>query len=244
MMTADITLNSVCVRYTINQPKNFSEYFSKKKPTANEVQALTNINLRIKTGERVGLIGSNGAGKSTLLKVMAQIYRPTSGRCRTTGRISPLFELATGFEFELTGWSNIRIRAMLLGMQRHQIEDKIQEIAEFTDLGHYLDYPVRTYSAGMFLRLAFAVSTAIEPEILLLDEIVGAGDAAFAQKAQQRMDSLMNQGHIVVLSSHSGDLLKRFCERTLWLEKGILRMDGPTDEVLEAYQESLVGVPA
>lgn len=233
-----ITLDSVSVQYPLNQPKHFSEYFSKKRVKTKQIQALNNLSFEINQGERVGLIGFNGAGKSTLLRVMAQIYKPTQGQCRTIGRISPLFELATGFEMELNGWNNIRIRAMLLGMNREEIENKIQEIAEFTGLKQHLDNPVRTYSLGMYLRLAFAVSTAIEPEVLLLDEIVSAGDVTFSQKAEKRLHSLMNNGHIVVVSTHSPELLYKFCNRTIWLHQGQLKMDGPTKKVWKAYTQA------
>jgi len=237
MNNTSIILKNVTVQYPMNQPRHISEYFSKRKLKTTQVNALSNVNLSINKGERVGLIGLNGAGKSTILKVMAQIYRPTQGHCQTVGQICPLFELATGFEMELSGWNNIYIRAMLLGMPRNQIKEKVLEIADFTELGHFLDLPVRTYSSGMFVRLAFAVSTAINPEILLLDEVIGAGDAAFAHKAQARLDEFIGSGHIIVLSSHAPDLLEKFCDRTIWLEHGVVKMDGTTEDVWRAYEK-------
>lgn len=200
-----------------------------------QVEALRDINLQINQGERIGLIGLNGAGKSTLLKVMAGIYPPTSGQITIQGRICPMFEFATGFEMTQSGWDNIRIRGLLLGMTPDEIEAKLLEIAAFTELGEFLDYPVRTYSAGMFIRLAFAVSTSINPEILLIDEIMGAGDIRFAEKAKNRMFEFMEQGKILVFSSHNSDLIKSFCERTIWLEKGKIIEDGPTSKVLNKY---------
>ncbi|QXI14727.1 ABC transporter ATP-binding protein [Pseudomonas zeae] len=202
------------------------------------MNALSNVNLSITRGERVGLIGLNGAGKSTLLKVMARIYPTTSGSAQTSGHVCPMFEFATGFEMNQSGWDNIKIRALLLGLKPREIKDKMQEIAEFSELGEFLNYPVRTYSAGMFIRLAFSVSTAINPEVLLLDEVMGAGDINFAHKAQERMKKFMTQGKILVFSSHSPDLVSDFCERTIWLEKGKIRMDGKTDQVLKAYSEN------
>lgn len=199
------------------------------------VDALRNLNLKIGHGERVGLIGLNGAGKSTLLKVMARIYPPTSGAATVRGHICPMFEFATGFEMNQTGRDNIRIRGLLLGMSPAEIEEKLPEIAEFTELGEFLDYPVRTYSSGMFVRLAFAVSTSVNPEILLIDEVMGAGDIKFADKARRRMFEFMEQGKILVFASHSPELLKSFCERSIWLESGSIRMDGSTDEVLDHY---------
>lgn len=200
------------------------------------VDALKHITLDIHQGERVGLIGLNGAGKSTLLKVLAGIYPPTAGTVERRGHVCPMFEFATGFEMNQSGWDNIRIRGLLLGMSPKEIEAKLPEIAEFTELGEFLSYPVRTYSTGMFIRLAFAVSTSINPEILLLDEVMGAGDIRFAEKAKKRMVEFMEQGKILVFSSHSFDLLGTFCERTIWLNKGEIVADGPTAEVTAMYR--------
>jgi lipopolysaccharide transport system ATP-binding protein len=205
-------------------------------PQRYRVEALKNINLEVHRGERLGLIGLNGAGKSTLLKVMAGIYPPTAGCVERQGHVCPMFEFATGFEMNQSGWDNIRIRGLLLGMSKAEIEAKLPEIAAFTELGEFLSYPVRTYSTGMFIRLAFAVSTSINPEILLLDEIMGAGDIQFAEKARKRMFEFMEQGKILVFSSHSFDLLRTYCSRTILLEKGVVIADGPTNEVLETYQ--------
>jgi lipopolysaccharide transport system ATP-binding protein len=210
-----------------------------KEPTAPQrycVEALKDVTLEIRHGERVGLIGLNGAGKSTLLKVMAGIYPPTAGTVERSGHVCPMFEFATGFEMNQSGWDNIRIRGLLLGMSPQQIESKLDEIAEFTELGEFLSYPVRTYSSGMFIRLAFAVSTSINPEILLLDEVMGAGDIRFAEKAKKRMFQFMEQGQILVFSSHSAELLNNYCQRTIWLDKGRVVADGPTAEVTARYQ--------
>lgn len=206
--------------------------------TSYKIEALKDVNLEINHGERVGLIGLNGAGKSTLLKVMAGIYPPTSGMISTQGHVCPMFEFATGFEMTQSGWDNIRIRGLLLGMTSEEIEAKLPEIAEFTELGNFLNYPVRTYSSGMFIRLAFAVSTSINPEILLIDEVMGAGDIKFAEKAKRRMFEFMDQGKILVFSSHNFDLLKNFCKRTIWLERGRVLEDGPTMKVLANYASS------
>ncbi len=202
------------------------------------IEALKGIDLEIGHGERVGLIGLNGAGKSTLLKVMAGIYPPTAGVLVARGHVCPMFEFATGFEMHQSGWDNIRIRGLLLGMSPDEIEAKLPEIAAFTELGEFLDYPVRTYSAGMFVRLAFAVSTSINPEILLIDELMGAGDIKFAEKAKLRMLDFMKQGKIMVFSTHSFDLLRSFCERTVWLAAGKVVADGPTADVVAAYVDA------
>lgn len=214
-------------------------FFLRKQtqPRQYAIQALKSVDLDLKQGERVGLIGLNGAGKSTLLKVLAGIYPPTSGTVERSGHVCPMFEFATGFEMNQTGWDNVRIRGMLLGMERNEIESKLQEIAEFTELGEFLSYPVRTYSAGMFVRLAFAVSTSLNPEILLLDEVMGAGDIQFAEKARARMFKFMKQGKILVFCSHNVDLLQNFCERTIWLDKGQIVEDGSTDKILALYKK-------
>lgn len=199
------------------------------------VKALQAVTLSIRAGERVGLIGHNGAGKSTLLKVMAGIYPPQQGTVVTQGHVCPLFEFVTGFEMEATGWENIRTRALLLGMSPREIDQKIDDIAKFSNLGEFLDIPVRHYSTGMFVRLAFATSTAVDPQILLLDEVMAAGDAAFIESARQRMNELMERANIVVFASHSLDVLPTFCDRTVLLERGRIIADGPTADVIGRY---------
>src|SRR6266536_971353 len=166
------------------------------------LKALNDITLSMQAGERVGLIGHNGAGKSTLLKVMAGIYPPQRGRVLIDGHVCPLFEFVTGFEMEANGWENIRTRALLLGMLPKEIDEKIESIARFTNLGEFLDIPVRHYSTGMYVRLAFATSTAVDPQILLLDEVMAAGDAAFIESARTRMSDLMERASIVVFATH------------------------------------------
>ncbi len=248
MSELSIKLKDVGVRFDIGTAadghtlKGFLANLKNRAPRqANVVEALRGVSLEVKAGERVGLIGHNGAGKSTLLKVMAGIYPPTSGRARTVGRVCPLFEFATGFEYNRSGWENIRIRAMLLGMPPNEIEAKLPEIADFSELGKFLDYPVRTYSTGMFVRLAFAVSTSVNPEILLLDEVMGAGDLAFTEKANVRMREFMDQGKILVFSSHSLDLLAEYCNRTVWMDHGRVIEDGPTTSVVNAYKDHALG---
>lgn len=210
---------------------------------ARTVRALKELTLSIKSGERVGLIGHNGAGKSTLLKVMAGIYPPQRGHVAVDGHVCPLFEFVTGFEMEATGWENIRTRALLLGMATKEIDRKIESIGAFSNLGEFLDIPLRHYSSGMCVRLAFATSTAVDPQILLLDEVMAAGDAAFMESARQRMNELMERASIVVFATHSLDMLPRFCDRTLLLRKGRIVADGPTAEVVELYNHGAVTAP-
>jgi ABC-type polysaccharide/polyol phosphate transport system ATPase subunit len=205
------------------------------------IPALRGLTLSIRSGERVGLIGHNGAGKTTLLKVLSGIYPPQRGTVRVDGHVCPLFEFATGFEMEANGWENIRTRALLLGMSAREIEEKIDGIAAFSGLDDFLDVPVRCYSSGMLLRLAFATSTAVDPQILLLDEVMAAGDAAFIESARGRMNALMERASIVVFATHSLGVLPSFCDRTLLLSRGQIVADGPTAEVVQQYMEGVAG---
>lgn len=247
MTHASLALKNVDITFegALSSEEGLKSWFRRKLLNRNaatatnyRIAALQGINLEINHGERVGLIGLNGAGKSTLLKVMADIYPPTSGTVSIQGHVCPMFEFATGFEMNQSGWDNIRIRGLLLGMSPEAIEEKLPEIAKFTELGNFLDYPVRTYSSGMFIRLAFAVSTSINPEILLIDEVMGAGDISFAEKAKRRMFEFMEQGKILVFTTHNFSLLNDFCTRTIWLHKGQIVADGPTDEIVKQYNDA------
>lgn len=200
------------------------------------VSALRDITLNFKHGDRVGLVGHNGAGKSTFLKLLAGIYEPTQGDIEINGSVSSLLDILQGMEGEFTGYENIMIRGMLLGLSRTEVKAKISEIAEFTGLGDYLAMPTRTYSSGMMMRLAFAVSAAINPEILLIDEVFGVGDADFIQKAQQKMVSLLNQSSVVVMANHSDETIKKFCNKALLLEGGTVKYFGDVDEAFRIYK--------
>jgi ABC-type polysaccharide/polyol phosphate transport system ATPase subunit len=199
------------------------------------VEALRDVSLSLRTGDRLALIGSNGAGKTTLLRVIAGIFEPVHGVVVTRGRISPMFDINLGIDPELSGFDNIRTRALLLGIAPRAIERHIPEIAEFTELGDYLEMPVRTYSSGMMLRLGFAVATCFEPEILLMDEWILAGDAHFMAKAQLRIQEFVERASVLVLASHNLDLCSRWCTKALWLEQGQVRALGPVEEVLGEY---------
>ncbi|MGX8127562.1 ABC transporter ATP-binding protein [Clostridioides difficile] len=202
------------------------------------VHAIQNMNLEINDGERVAIIGHNGAGKSTFLKMVSGIYPPSSGKLVVDGRISSMFELATGFEMEQSGWDNIYLRGLMLGESPKSIKSKIKDIAEFSELGSFLDMPVKYYSSGMFVRLAFSVSTAINPDILLLDEVVAAGDAAFITKAQKRMEDMMKSAKIMVLVTHGMQDAIKMCNRCIWFERGRILMDGRPENVVNSYLES------
>ncbi|WP_250502566.1 ABC transporter ATP-binding protein [Caballeronia sp. AZ7_KS35] len=200
------------------------------------VRALDNIDLRFERGDRIGLIGHNGAGKSTLLRTMAGIYAPTGGTVTSDGKIVPLLDISLGMDENSTGMQNIRLRGLLLGMSDSEIREKQQAIADFCELGDYLDLPLRTYSSGMRVRLAFAVSTAVDAEILLLDEVMGVGDASFMHKAKDRLADLHSRAEIVVLAMHSNPEIRRVCNKVLWMERGRVRAFGPMEEVLSQYE--------
>jgi len=204
-----------------------------------DVVALKEVDLDILEGEKVGIIGRNGAGKSTLLKAMAGIYPLQSGSIVTSGRIRSLFELSLGFEHEATGRENITYRGLLLGESPKGIKRIENEIIEFAGLGGFIDYPLKTYSAGMMVRLAFAISTSIGGDILLLDEILAAGDASFQTKARSRMMELIDKAKIIVLVSHDMSAIKTLCNRAIYLRDGRVIADGNVDDVINAYLNSV-----
>jgi ABC-type polysaccharide/polyol phosphate transport system ATPase subunit len=202
------------------------------------VQALSGITLDIETGDRLALIGANGAGKSTLLKVLAGIYEPTRGQLHASGRISALLTASIGLNPDATGRENIITRGLFMDVHPRDMRPRIEEIIEFTELGYFIDMPVRTYSAGMMIRLCFAVATSVRPQILLMDEWVGAGDAAFLNKARRRMEDFLSSTSILVLASHSVPLLKEWCNRAILLDHGHIVAMGSVDEVGAAYENS------
>ena len=203
------------------------------------VQALDDVTLHFQHGDRVGLVGHNGAGKTTLLRVLAGIYEPGNGTVQVDGHIAPLFDIALGMDPESTGYENIVLRGLYLGLSHDEIRARTGEIAEFTELGPFLDLPIRTYSAGMRMRLAFAVSTSIHPDILLLDEGIGAGDAGFIEKANRRLQEFTDKAAIIVLASHSEQLVSQVCRSAVLIEHGRVIAQGPTDEVLASYRKRL-----
>ena len=203
------------------------------------VRALDDISFSLEAGDRLGLIGANGAGKSTLLRVMAGIYPPTAGSVRTQGKTVPLLDIALGMDDHSTGRQNIRLRGLLLGMSDAEIRAKSEEIAAFTELGDYLDLPLRTYSTGMRVRLGFAISTAVDAQILLLDEVLGVGDARFQDKAKTRLEDLHHRAEIVVIALHSNEAIRKACNKAMWLDRGKLMAIGSTAEVTAAYEAHL-----
>jgi ABC-type polysaccharide/polyol phosphate transport system ATPase subunit len=201
------------------------------------VRALDNLSLTLHHGDRVGIIGHNGAGKSTMLRVLAGIYQPSQGLISIDGHVSPLFNTSPGLDADDTGYENIVTCGLLLGMTHAEIERKLPEIEAFTELSDYLALPTRTYSSGMLVRLGFAIATAIDPEILLLDEGLGAGDARFAMRAAKRVEELIGRSSIMVLASHSDELIRQMCNRAILLRHGRVAADGPTEDVLEKYAQ-------
>ena len=199
------------------------------------VRSLNNINLEIGQNERVGLIGHNGAGKSTLLRVLSKVYVPTSGRAEISGNIGSLISISLGIDQEATGLENIFLRAALLGIPRYQVEKELDNIIAFSELGDFIDMPVRTYSTGMHMRLAFAVSTMIRPDILLMDEWLSVGDQNFQKKAENRLTNLIESSNILVIASHSRKLIERCCTRVIWLEHGEVKADGTPASVCNKY---------
>ncbi|WP_426406958.1 ABC transporter ATP-binding protein [Bradyrhizobium ganzhouense] len=199
------------------------------------VTALDSIDLDIRAGDRVAIVGANGAGKTTLLRVLAGIYHPTAGSIDVLGRSLSLFDLSAGFDEEGTGYENIMRRGLVIGARRTEIDARRAEIADFTELGDRLDLPLRTYSSGMMLRLIFAIATAVEGEIVLLDEWIGVGDQQFRMKARQRLDQIVARAGILVLASHDVDLIKSTCNRAILLQEGRIIAAGTTEVILARY---------
>ncbi len=210
-----------------------------RRPMITEVRALKGVSLAAHQGDRVGVIGHNGAGKSTLLKVLAGIYPPTEGRLVVEGRISSLFDIALGFEPEASGWDNIAYRCYLQGETPRDVRRKRQAIADFSELGSFLEMPVRYYSAGMLVRLAFSIATAIDPEVLLVDEVLSVGDLSFQNKARERMKEMMSRAHLMVMVSHDLISLARTCNCAIWMDHGQMIRTGPVQEVVAAYVQSV-----
>jgi len=199
------------------------------------VTALRDVSLELGDGDRLGLIGHNGAGKSTLLRVLAGIYEPTSGRARIDGTVASLTDMTMGMDLEASGYENIVLRGVFLGLHVKEARRMIPEIEAFTELGEFLNLPLRTYSSGMLLRLAFAVTTAVVPEILIMDEMIGAGDAAFVAKAQARLHQMISDSRILVIASHDVEMIRRFCNRAALLDTGRVVNMGQVEQVIAAY---------
>ena len=208
-------------------------FWNRNKKEKREV--LKDINLTIKNGEAVALIGVNGSGKSTLLKLMTKIIYPNQGKIETYGKLTSLLELGAGFHPDFSGRENIYFNASIFGLTRKQIDERLQDIIDFSELGSYIDNPVRTYSSGMYMRLAFAVAINVDADILLVDEILAVGDQHFQEKCIAKMKELKNQGKTMVFVTHSMNTVKEFCTRAVWLNQGVVKMDAKPEEVIEEY---------
>lgn len=200
------------------------------------VDALTDITFDAHVGDRVALVGNNGSGKSTLLRVLSSVYPPTSGTVKVTGTVCPMFDATLGMSMDATGLENIQICGTIWGLSPAEIKDSLPDIQDFTELGDYLSVPVRTYSTGMLLRLAFAIATVRAPEILLIDEVIGVGDANFFQKAFDRLHGIVQRSRILFVASHSDDILRKLCDKAIWLDHGKLMRYGNFEEVVAEYR--------
>lgn len=229
---------SMCFNMTHERIYNLKEYlikFVKKQLMFNEFWALTDVSFDIKKGEVFGIVGFNGAGKSTMLKVLAGVLKPTKGSISIGGSIAPLIELGAGFDVELTARENIYLNGAILGFSRKEMESKFDEIVEFSELAEFIDVQVKNYSSGMYARLGFAIATAVDPDILIVDEILSVGDMFFQKKCEDKIRTMMEKGVTIVLVSHSIAQVQEMCTRALWLERGKLRMLGDAAEVCNAY---------
>ncbi len=236
-----IEVNDVTMRFHMNTDKILSlkEFVTRKlsgKITYEDFTALEHVSFEVKKGETLGLIGRNGAGKSTLLKVISGILKPTEGSVKVNGSVVPMLELGSGFDFDLNGRENIFLNGAILGYSEEFLKAKYDEIVEFSELGQFIEVPIRNYSSGMLARLAFSIATVVEPEILIVDEILAVGDAAFQEKSKKRMLELMGGGTTVLFVSHSIGQIREMCGKVIWLDRGQVKMYGDAEEVCGAYE--------
>lgn len=238
-----IRANDISMRYlmTYDRIQSIKEYIVQMlrgKIKYEEFWALKNVSFEVERGEVVGIIGHNGAGKSTLLKVISGILKPTGGSLEVHGNVVPMLELGSGFDHDLTGRENIFLNGSILGYSEKYLKEKYEQIVEFSELGKFIDVPIRNYSSGMLMRLAFSIATVVQPEILIVDEILAVGDAAFQEKSKARMLELMSGGTTVLFVSHSLEQIREMCDRVIWLEHGRIKAIGATKEICDAYEAS------
>lgn len=243
-----ITLNNVSMKFNLGVEKDnsikmmFIKFLTPKKKKNNKEYfwALKDINFTIEKGDVVGIIGSNGAGKSTLLKVVSGVYKPTTGMVSVDGKISPMIELGAGFDAELTARENIFLNGAILGYSKEFILDKFDAIVEFSELKDFLDVPIKNFSSGMVAKLAFSISTIVEPEILIVDEILSVGDIKFQEKSKNKMMSMIKGGTTVLYVSHSIDSIKELCSKVIWLDHGKIVKMGDAKEICDEYYKKLM----
>lgn len=236
----DVNHVSLCYRMPAERVSGMKEYIVQVlqgKMQYKEFWALQDVSFSVEKGEVLGLVGANGAGKSTMLKVISGILKPTKGTVTVRGNIVPMLELGSGFDLELSGRENIFLNGAILGYSEEFLKEKYQEIVVFSELGEFIEMPLRNYSSGMVTRLAFSIATVVKPDVLIVDEILSVGDSAFQHKSKNRMIELMSGGTTVLLVSHSAEQITELCSRAIWLEKGRMKMIGPAEEVCRAYEE-------
>jgi ABC-type polysaccharide/polyol phosphate transport system ATPase subunit len=237
-----ISFDNVIQRYRLirERPDTLREAFAhlfRGRVSYHNFTALKGISFTIREGESVGIIGRNGSGKSTILKIIAGVYPPTSGQVQVMGKVAALIELGAGFHPDLTGRENIILNGLLLGLSKREITSREEQILDFAELGEFVDSPVKQYSSGMLMRLAFAVATEIDPDILLMDDVFAVGDAAFQRKCFNRMSVLLGRAKTLIMVSHSASAIRDHCQRAMWIHEGVLRATGPSAEVTLRYEE-------
>ncbi len=238
-----IRLENITQRFRVIQerPDTLRELFStffRHESTYHDFDAVKNVSFEVPKGQMLGLIGRNGSGKSTLLKIIAGVYRPTAGTVQVKGSVAPLIELGAGFHHELTGRENILINGLLMGYSKREMQQREERIIDFADIGDFIDSPVKQYSSGMYMRLAFSVATEIDPEILLIDEILAVGDAPFRQKCFERLQAFRDAGKTIVFVTHSMEQVKAHCDRAILIERGSIMAAGLPREVVSIYENS------
>jgi homopolymeric O-antigen transport system ATP-binding protein len=239
-----IRLENITQRFRVIQerPDTLRELFSKlfrHESHYHDFDAVKNVSFEVPHGQMLGVIGRNGSGKSTLLKIVAGVYQPTAGKVEVRGSLAPLIELGAGFHHDLTGRENILLNGLLMGYSRREMQEREGRIIEFAEIGDFIDAPVKQYSSGMYMRLAFSVATEIDPDILLIDEILAVGDAPFRQKCVERMQDFRRAGKTILFVSHSMEQVAQLCDRVILIDQGNLIADGPSDEVIAVYQNSI-----
>jgi lipopolysaccharide transport system ATP-binding protein len=243
-----IVCENVCKRFrVVTIPKHASfkkqlvglEFLKRRPPNELFVDAVSDVGFSVKRGEAIGIIGRNGSGKTTLLRLLAGIYKPNSGSIKISGEVAPLLSLGVGFHPDMTGRENVKINGLVLGLSPKQIERKYDEIVEFSELAEFIDVPVRTYSSGMYMRLAFSIAVSVDPDVLLLDEVLAVGDEAFAAKCFARMREFKERGKTIVLVSHDSHTIASWCDTALWMERGRAREQGEVGHVIDHYHREM-----
>lgn len=236
-----ISVENVSVKFRIYHDRSpslkdhFANFLKRKSNGYSDFWAVKNISFDLESGDRVGIVGHNGAGKSTLLKTLCKVYDASEGKIRVNGRIAPLLEIGAGFHPEFTGRENIYLNGTILGYSKQQLKNMESEVIAFAELEEFIDTPVKYYSTGMYMRLAFSLATAMQPDILVLDEIFAGGDASFLIKAKERMFNLIDKSNVMIMVSHDHSLIKSLCNRAIWMDHGELIADGPVEEVVNRY---------